>query len=288
MVALSVADIAFPLLELDDVVRLARILGFDAVDVFAIPEQSQLRPAEVIADSEGVAQRVRDALDGLTLSDFFVHPGGGFHAPLSLNTPDAARRAEARDWFVRMLAFAEAIGARGITVMPGPHWPTEARESSLARAAEELAWRVEQAREAGLALATEPHTQSVVDAPKLALELVERVPGLALTVDYSHFVRDGYEDAAVEPLLAHARHLHARPARPGRLQEALKRNVIDFRRIVERLLELGYSGYVCCENIWFEPLGCDDVDNLSETILLRNLLVEAGATLPRAETAGRG
>jgi sugar phosphate isomerase/epimerase len=281
MTRLSVADITFPLLELDDFARLARLLGFDAVDVFAIPEQSQLKPADVVADMAGAARRVREAVDGLTVSDFFVHPGGGFHAELSLNTPDAARRAEARDWFLRMLAFANAIGARGVTVMPGPHWPTETRQSSLSRAADELAWRVEQAHAAGLELSTEPHTQSVIDAPELALELVERAPGLALTVDYSHFVHDGYDDDAIEPLLAHARHLHARPARRGRLQESLKHNTIDFARIVERLLELGFSGYVCCENIWFAPLGCDDVDNLSETILLRDRLVAAGATARR-------
>jgi sugar phosphate isomerase/epimerase len=281
--ALSVADITFPLLDADAVCDLARLLGFEAIDLFVIPEQSQLKPDAVLQDSGSLAREIRARLEGrgLVLSDFFVHPGDGFESPLSLNIPDDSARTRSREWFQRMVAFGAAIGAPGMTVMPGPHWKSESRTSSLNRAADELGWRVEQGAEVDVQVSAEPHTGSIVDSPELALELVERTPGLTLTVDYSHFVHDGFTDRDCERLLPHARHVHARGARKGRLQEAMKLNSIDFRRLTEQLAEIGYSGFICCENIWFEPLGCDDVDNLSETLLLRDQLIAGGAEMHR-------
>ena len=45
--------------------------------------------------------------------------------------------------------------------------------------------------------------------------LVQNVPGLTLTLDYTHFTRAGLPDSAIEPLVAHASHFHARGARRG-------------------------------------------------------------------------
>ena len=35
---------------------------------------------------------------------------------------------------------------------------------------------------------------------------------------------------------------------------------------------MNYSGFVVLEYVWVDWMGCNEVDNLSETILLRNLL----------------
>ena len=106
---------------------------------------------------------------------------------------------------------------------------------------DELAWRTERAKAFGITLGTEAHVGSLAPDPATAKRLAESVPGLTLTLDYTHFTRAGLPDDAVEPLLAHASHFHVRGARPGRLQAPFKDNVIDYRRVVRRLQKAGYA-----------------------------------------------
>ncbi len=58
----------------------------------------------------------------------------------------------------------------------------------------------------------------------------------------------------------------------NRLQSKFQDNVIDYRRVVRALHEAGYTGYICVEYVWTEWEGCNEVDNLSETIQMRDLL----------------
>ena len=75
----------------------------------------------------------------------------------------------------------------------------------------------------------------------------------------------------MEPLIAHASHFHARGARPGRLQASFKENVIDYGRVLDVMRQVGYAGYVGVEYVWIDWEHCNEVDNLSETILMRDL-----------------
>ncbi|MCA9030433.1 MAG: sugar phosphate isomerase/epimerase, partial [Planctomycetaceae bacterium] len=143
---------------------------------------------------------------------------------------------------------------------------------SIARSCDELAWRVEESKSAGIVFGTEAHVGSIVPTPDKALALVEAVPGLTLTLDYTHFTRAGLPDSAVEPLLAHASHFHVRGACEGRLQCAFKDNVIDYNRILELMNVKSYSGYVGVEYVWIDWEHCNEVDNLSETILFRDFI----------------
>ena len=94
--------------------------------------------------------------------------------------------------------------------------------------------------------------------------------GLTLTLDYTHFTRDGRPDSEVEPLIPLASHFHARCARPRRLQSSFKENAIDYGRILDVMAEVGYPGFVGVEYVWIDWEHCNEVDNLSETILLRD------------------
>jgi len=98
------------------------------------------------------------------------------------------------------------------------------------------------------------------------------VPGLTLTLDYTHFTRAGLADGAVEPLLAHASHFHVRGARPGRLQAPFKDNVIDYARVLGRMRQVGHAGWLGVEYVWVDWEHCNECDNLSETILFRDFL----------------
>jgi sugar phosphate isomerase/epimerase len=54
------------------------------------------------------------------------------------------------------------------------------------------------------------------------------------------------------------------------LQTPFGENIIDYRRVIARLRELGYPGYFAIEYVWQDWEGCNRCDNVSETILFRD------------------
>ena len=52
----------------------------------------------------------------------------------------------------------------------------------------------------------------------------------------------------------------------------MKENTVDYARILRTMQKIGYSRFVVLEYVWTEWMRCNEVDNLSETILLRDLL----------------
>ena len=122
------------------------------------------------------------------------------------------------------------------------------------------------------ALPSAPDRGDLVPDPMSARDLLARVPGLTLTLDYTHFTRAGLPDEAVEPLLSRASHFHVRGARTGRLQTSFKDNVIDYKQVVQRLSEADYRGWLGVEYVWIDWEHCNECDNVSETILFRDFL----------------
>ena len=79
-------------------------------------------------------------------------------------------------------------------------------------------------------------------------------------------------DRSVEPLVPYASHIHVRGAREGRLQCSFKDNTIDYRRVLKLLANSQYSGYLGVEYVWIDWEHCNEVDNVSESILWRDFL----------------
>lgn len=265
------ADFTFPLLPHDQALHLIAMLGFDGVDIGLFEERSNLWPSREFADVGASARRLKQKLDDqrLKAADVFLQLAEDF-APYAINQPESSRRQKARDWFLQTLDYAAACGCEHVTTLPGVHFETESYEASFGRAAEELAWRVAQAEKYAIVFGVEAHVGSIVSDPQAALRLVQQVPGLTLTLDYTHFTRLGMPDAAVEPLVRHASHFHVRGARPGRLQESFAGNTIDYRRVYEVMQAVGYRGWIGIEYVWIDWEHCNECDNLSETIRFRD------------------
>jgi sugar phosphate isomerase/epimerase len=254
------------------VLRLISMLGFDGVDVGLFEGRSHLWPSREFADIARSAGDLRRKLGdlGLRPADIFLQMDADF-TPYAINHPEEERREKARDWFLRTLEYADACGCRHVTALPGVLFDDEPAEQSLGRCVDELNWRVEQAAGASIVFGVEAHVGSIVPTPEQALTLVERVPGLTLTLDYTHFTRAGLPDSAVEPLIPHAAHFHVRGAREGRLQASFKDNTIDYARIVSLMKKHNYPGWVGIEYVWIDWEHCNECDNLSETIQFRDL-----------------
>lgn len=270
---LACADFTFPLLPHDNVLRLIAILGFEGVDIGLFEGRSHLWPSREFAQLEDSAAHLKQRLEalGLAAADVFLQMDPDF-TPWAINHPDADRRQHARDWFLRTLDYAAGTGARHFTTLPGVAFPDESGDASWDRAVAELAWRVELAGRYGIVFGVEAHVGSLAPDPQRAVKLAQDVPGLTLTVDYTHFTRQGMPDRDVEPMLAYASHFHVRGAQPGRLQVAFKDNVINYDRVLAVLQAQGYAGWLGVEYVWIDWERCNECDNLSETILFRDYL----------------
>lgn len=270
---LACADFTFPLLPHDDVLSLIAALGVLGVDIGLFEDRSHLQPSDQFKNVRRSARALKKKLDGrgLKAADVFLLVAGDAESH-AMNHPQASRRRKARDWFDRTLEFAAICESKHVTTIPGVFFKGHSRAEALARARDELAWRVERAGACGIILGVEPHIGSIAPRPKSALRFIPTVPGLTYTLDYGHFACKGIPDAEVEPLIAHASHFHVRGACRGSLQASFADNTIDFARILKVMSETGYRGYLGLEYVWTVWGDCNRVDNLSETILFRDHL----------------
>jgi sugar phosphate isomerase/epimerase len=159
-----------------------------------------------------------------------------------------------------------------VSALPGVHSTGETKADWLGRCVDEMAWRVELARTHKIIFSIETHIGSIVPTPSEAARLVALTPGLTLILDYTHFTMRGMPDFRIEPLIPHASHFHARASCKGRLQASFKENTIDYARVLRKLKTAGYRGFVGIEYVWIDWSHRNEVDNLSETILLRDFL----------------
>ena len=276
MIRFATGDYSFPLLSWEKALRLASDLGMGGIDVSLFQDRSQLKPEEALANPSvtGAKAGATVKANGLQVADVFGIPGKDFVA-LCPNHPDAGVRSASREYFRRLVDFAAACGSAHLSSLPGAVFDSEDFDTSFARCVEELGWRLEVAHRAGLAFAVEAHIGSIIADPKRAERLVKSVPGLTLTLDLGHFIAQGFQQAEANPLIDHTSHVHARCGSPGRLQAPLKTNVIDFQDLVTRLTARSYPGWYAIEYVWIDWEHCNEVDNVSETILLRGVLEAA-------------
>lgn len=265
------ADFTFPLLTHDQSLQLVSLLDFKGVDIGLFEERSHLWPSREFKNVARSARALRRKLDNLGLkpADFFLQMAPDFKA-FAINHPEGRRRKKARDWFQRTLDYAAECGGKHLTILPGVHFEEESQADSLARCVDELAWRLAQAKKHRLTVSVEAHVGSIAPRPSLAAALIGRVPGLTLTLDYTHFTRIGLPDSSVEPLVKHASHFHVRGARRGRLQERFAHNTIDYARVFKAMQKAEYKGWIGIEYVWQDWEHCNECDNLSETVLFRD------------------
>ena len=274
-IPIACADFSFPLLPHNLALELIAGMGISAVDVSLMVGHSHLdvedalrRPAEVAKGlTEGLSRR------SLVIADVNFTPGEDFET-LAVNHPDTAVRRQSADWFKRAVDFAAHAKAAHMTILPGVPWQDERQEASFERCVAELCWRLKHAADAGVKMSIEAHLGSIVPTPSDAQKLLAAVSGLTLTLDYTHFVYQGFTVPECEFLLPHASHFHARGGAPKRLQTSLTESAIDYRQVLQRMKKLKYPGYFAIEYVWIDWEGCNKTDNVSETILMRNLARE--------------
>ncbi len=277
---LTITGWSFPRCSLEEAAAIARALGFEAMDVDAYPG-GHLDRAAILGDLKPELRRL-EAL-GLPLSNMYWTFGDGF-AERALNSPDLAVRQQNNEDFRRVVDFCHAAGIPSIMLLPGILHPGQTRGAAMdacMEAAQDLA-AISQA--AGIEIALEPHLGGLLESPDDALQVATETPNVKLALDYSHFIAGGYAQAEVDPLTCYAAHMHMRQAKPGWLQTRLEYGTINFPLMIDTLRCACYEGYLAVEYVHQDYLQTDNVDVISETVKMRDLL----ASYVRTPGRGRG
>jgi sugar phosphate isomerase/epimerase len=88
----------------------------------------------------------------------------------------------------------------------------------------------------------------------------------------------GFTQGAIDPLAAHAGHVHLRQARPGALQAKWAEGVLDFPAMIGTLRDAGYDGWLAVEYVHQAYMNTLSDDVLTETVRMRDAMRELAIT----------
>ncbi len=276
MFPFSCADYTFPLLPRAERLSLLKLLGFNYVDLGLFERNEGLKPSRLATAPQAFTRRLKSELErfNLRVSDIFLQTGPD-PSIAAANDPDSKVRSQNRSGFMLGLDLCRALDCTHMTGLPGVRHRQTKLADDIARAVEEASWRTKAGAAAGVCYSIEPHVGSLCADIKNTRRFLDSVPGLTLTLDYGHFVYAGARSQAVHSLLPFASHVHVRGGAKRRLQTSVEGNRIDFPGMLGLLHKQGYKGFLAIEYVWTKWNQCNSTDNLSETILLRELLTRA-------------
>jgi sugar phosphate isomerase/epimerase len=265
------------------------MLGFDFVDLGVFEHSDGLKPGQLIARPRKFARQLkRDLIHaGLRVSDVSLQTGLNVKDS-SDNVSSAIVRSRNRKTFLLALELCTELECPHLTGLPGGSFKDVDEKESFELAIEEVGWRHHIASGTGIRYAMKPHIDSVCASVASVHSFLDAIPGLTLTLDYAHFVAQKIGARDVHALLPFASHLQARGAARRRLQVPVEKNQVDFAGMVKRLYDHKYRGFVAIAYLRDSWWGCDRTDNMSETLLLRNQMVEYLRPQQRENAAPQG
>jgi sugar phosphate isomerase/epimerase len=261
---LSLTSWSLPACSLKEAAGIAQVLDIGALDVgyFYGPALDKKR---LLAEPDRLAEEVRGM--GVALPCLYHL----FGATLGeRNLADAAHIEENVRDLKQAVKFCARAGIGVIFVLPGVINPGQGRRQALSQSAENLKRLVPIAAQAGVTLTIEPHVHSYLETPSLAMDLLDRTPGLKLTLDYAHFVCLGYRQDEIDALAPFAAHVHLRQTKVGELQTKLAKGTINIGAQLATLNAAGFDGYVALEYTHQDYMDSLYDDILTETIQLRD------------------
>jgi sugar phosphate isomerase/epimerase len=129
---IACADFTFPLLSHDQVLDLMVMLDCKGVDIGLFSGRSHLRPEKEFEDIKKNARLLKIKLDdrGLIPSDCYLQLDTSF-SDKAINHPNEKIRLFAREQFLKLIEYAEELGADHITCLPGMFFPDQNNKNHL-------------------------------------------------------------------------------------------------------------------------------------------------------------
>src|SRR5207247_2268690 len=188
----------------------------------------------------------------------------------ALNHKDESIRRRNIAEFHAVVEFCHQAGIPSVTMLPGvpqEGWPAS---KALEMSAEALNEMAQIGRAPGVRVLFEAHVGSILESPGQTLAFVQANPAVKLTLDYAHFIWNGYSQPQIDVLAPYAGHVHLRQAAPRVLQARWADGTIDFPAVIRVVHQGGYEGYFALEYEHDPWLDNDRVDVVCETIKMRD------------------
>jgi sugar phosphate isomerase/epimerase len=222
-VFVACSTLCFARYPLDRALRLIGELEFSKLDVAIHERGPHLRPSEVADDVPLASQRIRI---GPSLSP------AAFSIEIEVDSADEYRRQ-----FLAICRLARQSAVSLLTI------PAASNGSGLDDEVKRLTGLLQLAQTEGMVLTVPTRIGTLTELPATAQELCERVPGLGLTLDPSHYVAGPAQGASYDDLFPYVRHVHLRDTGrgPGQFQVRVGQGEIEYGRIIAQLLRCGYD-----------------------------------------------
>jgi sugar phosphate isomerase/epimerase len=208
---------------LEEALRIIAGLHFTKCDVAIHEHGHQLKPSEVAADVAAAANRLRLG-PGLTPIAFSVEI-------------DAPTEAEYHRQFQAVCRLARVSAVPSITVRPAPlDVPIEAECQRLQKL-------LHIADAEGILLSVSTLIGTHTQTPDLAVALCDKVRGLGLTLDPSHYTAGPHQGKNYDHVFEHVRHVHLRDTGrgPNQFQVRVGQGEVEYGRIVSQLARYHYN-----------------------------------------------
>ena len=208
---------------LEEALRLIGELRFSKFEVAIHEHGCQLKPSQVAADVPAAAARLRYG-PGLTPVAFSVDM-------------DAAGEEEWHRQFHAVCRLARITAVPLVSVRPA------SLEVPLEREVQRLGQLIRIADSEGILVCAATLTGTHTQTPDLAIALCEKVPGLGLTLDPSHFTAGPHQAKNYDNVFPHVRHAHLRDTGrgPNQFQVRVGQGEVEYGRIISHLQRQRYD-----------------------------------------------
>jgi len=208
---------------LERTLRFIGELEFSKVDV-AIHEQGpHLKPSDVMRDVVAAAQCIRI---------------GPSLTPAAFSVEIEAANAEDYQQQLRVICRLARVSTVSIISVPAG-----ASASGLDPEIDRLQPLVRLGELEGIVLTVPTRIGTITEYPDQAVELCERVPGLGLTLDPSHYISGPNQGEPFDQVYPFVRHVHLRDTGrgPDKFQVRVGQGEVEYGRIVSQLARYGYD-----------------------------------------------
>ena len=217
------STLCFARYPLERALRIIGELEFSKLDVAIHERGPHLKPSEVLADPALAGQRIRIG-PSLTPAAFSVE----------------IEASNADDYLTQFRAICRLARLSTVSLLT---IPAAASGVGMDREVARLRPLVQLAEAEGLILTVLTRTGTLTEYPASARALCERVPGLGLTLDPSHYVSGPHQGACHDEVFPFVKHVHLRDSGrgPGKFQVRVGQGEIEYGRIIAQLQRFGYD-----------------------------------------------
>jgi len=223
------STLCFARYPLEQALRTIAELEFGKVDIALHEKGPHLRPCEVVKDVGLALQRIRI---GPSLS------------PAAFDVE--IETADETEYWRQLRAICHLARLSMVSVLT---IPVASAGSGLDAEVKRLTSLVQLAGAEGIVLAAETRIGTLTEYPDSAVELCKRVPGLALTLDPSHYIAGPHQGKSYDQVYPYVRHIHLRDTgrNPEQFQVCVGQGEVEYGRIVAQLSRRGYDRLLTVE-----------------------------------------